>query len=54
MATENPKLKEKGQQLDEAVGKVGEALEEKAAKVGDKVTDKVVEATGGLPDTGDR
>ena len=43
----------RGQQLDEAVTKVGESVEEKVVPVADKVADKVVDATGGLPDDQD-
>jgi hypothetical protein len=40
----------RGQQLDEAVEKVGATLEDKAGKVADKVADKFIEKTGGSPD----
>jgi hypothetical protein len=40
----------RGEQLDEAVEKVGATLEDKASNVGDKVAEKVIDKTGGLPD----
>ncbi len=40
-----------GEKLDEAVDKVGATIEEKVGPVGEKVADKVVDATGGLPDS---
>lgn len=44
----------RGEQLDEAVEKVGAVIEEKVGPVADKVADKVVDVTGGLPDDRNR
>jgi hypothetical protein len=40
----------RGEQLDEAVAKIGEAIEAKVAPVAEEVTEKFVERTGGMPD----
>lgn len=40
-----------GDQLDEAAGKVGAAVEDTVGPIAEKVADKVVDATGGLPDS---
>ncbi|MDQ3979605.1 MAG: hypothetical protein M3314_08645 [Actinomycetota bacterium] len=40
----------RGEQLDEAVEKVGGTMEEKVGPTAEKIEDKVVDATGGMPD----
>ena len=44
----------RGEQLDEAVQKVGEGIEGTVGPAAEKVADKVVDVTGGLPDDPDR
>ncbi len=43
----------RGEQLDEAIERVGDALKDKVTPVADNVADKVVDVTGGLPDRGE-
>ncbi len=42
--------RDRGEQLDEAVEKIGEKVQEKVAPVAETVADKVVDLSGGRPD----
>lgn len=45
--------RDRGEQLDETVEKVGGKLEDKVGPVAEKAADKVVDVTGGMPDDPD-